>query len=177
MATERRLRAFPRATRHVGQSRRHVLRRACSAPTALASQARRRFDEALRFSTELNDTLSASVILGQLGGDDRRLVARLSRTFMLLVVVGAFDASTTARCQGLGLCPQDISGGLRSRRFAPVGAPPGWRSGPVAGSTETRMGGHRTAADTLEDRGLSDRTGRKSRHPDGSYLKGSAPSS
>lgn len=74
-------------------------------PSACSSKARSTFDDALRFSTNLNEVLSAHEVLRRLPADSSRRVGRLNLTFMLLITVGTFDAFLTDRCQELGLSP------------------------------------------------------------------------
>ena len=84
--------------------------------TAQSSPARRRFDDAPRFSTALNETFSALSVLSQLPRDRAAQVMRQTLTFMLLVTVGAFDAFLTERCQELRIRPARPS---RGRTLSP----------------------------------------------------------
>jgi hypothetical protein len=79
-------------------------------PAANLSLARQRFDNVLRFSTALNETLSAFSIPAQLAPEAEARVMSQTRTFMLLVTVGGFDVFLTERCQELSVRP------MRNRR-------------------------------------------------------------
>jgi len=76
-------------------------------PAPSASSARRRFDDALRFSTKVNEVLGAYDVPHRLRDEPATLIGRLNHTFMLLITVGAFDAFLTERCQELGIRPHD----------------------------------------------------------------------
>ena len=84
-------------------------------PSANLSAARQRFDDVLGFSTALNETLSAFAIPDQLPTEAEALVMRQTRTFMLLVTVGGFDAFTTERCKELRICPARMTGSSKGR--------------------------------------------------------------
>jgi hypothetical protein len=78
--------------------------------TARSRSAKQRFENAVRFSTALNEMLSALSILAQLSPDQERLIMRLTHTFMLLVTVGASDAFATERCEEVRAWPLSAKG-------------------------------------------------------------------
>ena len=88
-------------------------------PTANPSPARQGFDDVLRFSTGLNETLSAFSVPDQLPPELELRVMRQTRTFMLLITVGAFDAFTTERCQELRIRPAPLGGSSKGRPLSP----------------------------------------------------------